>query len=85
MTVNVVDCIPIGNAQIRQRVVAREMQLALEHLPIRAEALLQKQFVHTPDEQSVEHNNHQQHHTCLYAFFRLQLENLKRIHTRNGL
>ncbi len=74
MAVDIVDRIPVSDTQIGQGVVAREVQLAFEHLPIGSETLLHEQVVHTPDEQTVQHNNHQQHHTSLYALLRLQFE-----------
>ena len=74
VTVHLIQHIPVCHREIRQRVISREMQLALEHLPIRAETLLHEQVVHAIDKKAVKHHDHRQGNHRLEPFLALDLK-----------
>ena len=74
MAHHIIDKIPISHSQISQRIIACQMKLALEYLPIWSEALLHKQVVHTVDKQYIEKQNDNQSHDGLDALLRTDLK-----------
>ena len=74
MAIDLIDDIPVGYGEIGQRVIARQVQLPLKHLPVRAEARLHEQVVHAPDKQAVEYNNQHQCHQRLQPLLGLHSE-----------
>ena len=71
MAMHLIDDIPVGDAKVGIGVVARQMHLALKHLPVRPEALLHKQAVHPIDEQAVQGHYHEEGDKGHQPLFRL--------------
>ena len=80
MAVHLIHDVPVRHPQICQRVVAREVHLALKHPPVGSEALLHEQGVHPADKQSVEHHDHRQGDHRLDALLGFDLEQLEGFH-----
>ena len=59
MTVNIIERTPVGHSHIGQRIVAREMILMLEHMPIGTEALLHEKGGEAIDEKGIKYYDKQ--------------------------
>jgi len=59
VTEDIIDHFPVGDAEIDQGVVTREMELALKDFPVGAKAFLLEKWGHAVDEKDIEQNNQQ--------------------------